>query len=104
MILQYREHNGPCYLELHALRAPVGGYREEFQTSASSVGDPYDFAVQHAIRMFEEENAIEIYQLGRSGRHICIEDTPRNRKRYASLQRKAIVAAKAMWAEMRTAD
>jgi hypothetical protein len=96
MIIQYREHNGPYYLELHALRAPVGDYHPDYQENAA-----YDDAVAWAIKDFEFANQIELFCLGRSGRHICIADTPRNRRRYASLRRKAIAAARAMWDEMR---
>lgn len=97
MIVQYRDHNGPFYLELHALRAPVGGYLQELVDNP----DRYDSAVLTALHAFERDNDVTIYTLGRSGRHICIEDTPRNRRRYTLLRRKAIAAAQAMWATMR---
>lgn len=87
--------DGKYFLELHALHAPVGYYKREI------TDDEYNARVSFAIQDFEAEHDIELYQLGRSGRHICIEDTPRNRRRYASLQRKAIDAAKALWADMR---
>ncbi len=86
------------YLELHALRAPVGNYLPELTDGQ------YDMLVMQAVQDFELENDVDIFQLGRSGRHICIKDTPANRKRYASLQRKAIAAAKAFWASVRTTE
>lgn len=86
------------YLELHALRAPVGHYRQDLQDNS----DLYDAIVSEEICTFEADHDIELFMLGRSGRHVCIEDTPRNRRRYASLQRKAIKAAREMWASMRT--
>lgn len=96
MIIQYRDGYGPFYLELHALRAPVGSYHPDYQSH-----EAYDDAVTWAIKDFEYENTVQLFCLGRSGRHVCIEDTPRNRRRYASLRRKAIAAAEALWAEMR---
>lgn len=86
---------GTTYLELHALRSPVGRYLPEVDS------DTYDFRIREAIQVFEEENNVEVFELGRSGRHICIEDTPTNRRRYASLSRKAIEAAKDVWTGMR---
>lgn len=86
---------GKGYLELHAMRAPVGGYFEGLTDSTMNT------IVQNTIELFERKHQIEILQLGRSGRHICIEDTPRNRRRYNSLQRKAIEAAQVMWKGMR---
>lgn len=88
----------PIMLELHALRALVGNYLDEYADDAEA----YDWAVQNAIREFEAANNIKLFQMGRSGRHICIEDTPRNRRRHASLQRKAVAAATTLWASMRT--
>ena len=88
---------GRAYLELHALRAPVGRYLRKYEQSV----DLYDLAVSEAIKDFERLHDVDVYQLGRSGRHICIADTPRNRKRYATLQRSAIAAARALWRTMR---
>lgn len=31
---------------------------------------------------------LEIHLCGRSGRHVCIEDTPQNRKRYFAIQKR----------------
>lgn len=31
---------------------------------------------------------LTVYALGRSGRHICIDDTPINRRRYTAIQNK----------------
>jgi hypothetical protein len=93
----YRD-GGRDYLELHALRAPLardGAYREGF------TDDDYNWGVECAIHDFEVAHRVEIFTLGRSGRHICIEDTPTNRRRQASLSRKAIAAARECWAGMR---
>ena len=91
---------GDHYLELHAMRAPVGGYATWITNTPD--GSAYDFAVEWAIQGFEDDYNVRIFALGRSGRHICIEDTPRNRTRYAKLQAAAIAAAEAMWQDMRT--
>lgn len=48
--------------------------------------DIYYLMVQEELRVFKEETGVEISLLGRSGRHICIDDTPKNRKRYYELQ------------------
>lgn len=86
------------YLELHAMRAPVGNYA----TWVTRDDNQYDAAVGVAIAEFEQRHGITIYTLGRSGRHVCIEDTPENRKRYFVLQAAAIQAARELWQEMQT--
>ena len=86
---------GSSYLELHALRAPVGHYCAEL------TAEEYDQRVQEAIADFELFNHCTLRMLGRSGRHVCLDDTPSNRRRYRSLQRKAIAAAQEMWDSMR---
>jgi hypothetical protein len=47
--------------------------------------DIYYLMVQEELRVFKEETGVEISLLGRSGRHVCIEDTPENRERYYEL-------------------
>jgi hypothetical protein len=86
------------YLELHAMRSPVGNYLPHVTPEF------YEQTIWEAANYFQREYNIELFQLGRSGRHICIEDTPRNRRRYASLQKKAIQTAKELWAEMRSSS
>lgn len=85
---------GTTYLELHAMRAPVGGYLSEDS-------DDYEAAVEAAVEAFQTEHGVTLYALGRSGRHICVEDTEDNRERYAFLRDAAIAAAKQLWASMR---
>lgn len=41
--------------------------------------------VDEACRQFEEKSGVEVFLLGRSGRHVCVEDTEQNRRRYRSL-------------------
>lgn len=95
---------GTPYLQLHALRAPLGPYVGVFAADLDPHNTNYDIAVNDAVRAFEAEHDCKLVLLGRSGRHVCIEDTPRNRRRYVSLQRKAIAAAHALWAMMRGED
>ena len=90
------------YLELHALRAPVGGYTGDFDPENDPRGEAYNVATMEAIRAFEARHHVTIYTLGRSGRHICIEDTAQNRRRYTRLSKAATEAAHALWASMRT--
>lgn len=80
------------YLELHAQRAPLGITATEAE---------FDRAVQCALSDYMTENKVAVFCLGRSGRHICIDDTPANRRRFPSLQRKALKAVAELWAEMR---
>lgn len=91
---------GRPYLELHAIRAPVGHYLPKYERTP----EMYDWAVREAIQAFERLHDVDILELGRSGRHICIADTPRNRKRYAILRRSAIDAARDLWRTMREKD
>ena len=82
-------------LELHAMRAPVGGYRDDV------TDEEWNGATEDAVRRFEERLDVQVRLLGRSGRHVCIEDHAENRRRYWNLRRAAIAAAKALWAEFR---
>lgn len=98
---------GAAYLELHALRSPVGGYVGVFNEDTAGPEAArlhYDAAVRRSIEHFERTYEPEggILLLGRSGRHVCIADTPRNRERYAELQQYAIDAAHDLWRKMRT--
>jgi len=72
------------YLELHANRTAWT------LDNSDRVSTDFDFLVEDAIRMFEEETGVKLYLLGRSGRHACIEDTPKNRKNFGHLQAKAL--------------
>lgn len=98
---------GASYLELHALRAPVGGYVGRFSEETAGprrAEAAWNEATHAAIEAFEKTYAPEgkVLLLGRSGRHVCIEDTPRNRKRYVDLRQYAIDAAHDLWRKMRT--
>ena len=48
--------------------------------------EDYENAVHLAcIDMERHYKDLEIYLLGRSGRHVCVKDTPVNRRRYQQL-------------------
>ena len=47
----------------------------------------YDNLVRIACQKFYVEAGIRLYCLGRSGRHICVEDTVENAIKYKKLQR-----------------
>lgn len=42
------------------------------------------------FEMFKEKFNTELYRLGRSGRHICVEDNDWNRRHYKSMQNYAL--------------
>lgn len=75
----YREWNGNRYLELHSHHT-IWNINKDFNWD--------DYESEVILSIFEMQNHfkdLEVYQLGRSGRHICVEDTPINRGRYKHL-------------------
>ena len=88
----YFDGNRP-YLELHARHAPIAmnGYYTGMDEA------DVENETLEAVARFEADNGIELVFLGRSGRHCCIEDTPRNRRRFASLQSKAEKSVQALF-------
>lgn len=50
----------------------------------------YTDLVWWAIYEFEHRTNTEVFLLGRSGRHVCVEDTPENSRRYQHLKRLAL--------------
>jgi len=50
----------------------------------------FNMYVEGAVDLFKEKFNEQIYGLGRSGRHICVENTDRNRRRYKSMKRYAL--------------
>lgn len=84
MIKTYKEGYGPVYLELHD--------RHVFwEVKNPNLTDEFiDEAVDHAIWNLELlYKNLKVFCLGRSGRHVCIEDTPINRRRYHAVRQKA---------------
>lgn len=48
--------------------------------------DIYQMMVQDEIDNFKKKFGQDIYLLGRSGRHVCVDDTSENRERYFEMQ------------------
>lgn len=46
----------------------------------------YNILVQDCISEFEDIYGTRLLLLGRSGRHVCVENTPNNRKSYCRMQ------------------
>jgi hypothetical protein len=81
---RYCEYNqNTPYLELHQNRTSW-----KLDNPAKD-DEEFNILVQLAANEFESKTGVTIFFLGRSGRHICIEDTPENSKRYRNLQRLA---------------
>lgn len=63
----------------------IDGLENATSEDYTDFDDLYELLVDQACDKFKEKTGVEIYCLGRSGRHICVEDTPQNRRRYRSL-------------------
>ena len=48
--------------------------------------EDYWFEADKAIEALETEAGVKVYVLGRSGRHICIDNTFENLEKYASIK------------------
>ncbi len=93
--------DGPTqYLELHARRAPI--FRDGFYAGMTEAD--VENATQNAVAAFQDEQGVELFQLGRSGRHVCVEDTPDNRKHFQRLQRAANNACDALFESFRNCN
>lgn len=81
----YYDEDGSRYLELHDNHTLWDINCESFDC------DEYEFIVSQAIKAMEAKHKnLKVYLLGRSGRHVCVEDTPVNRRRYQSLVNTAM--------------
>lgn len=49
--------------------------------------DEYCIECDYALKKLSEKYGTEFYLLGRSGRHVCVEDTKENRKRFYKMQK-----------------
>ncbi len=87
-IKYYSEGYGKVYIQLsdehtlwkvHTLDKPISDEEAE-QWDAFY----YDL-VREACKKFEEKSGVEVFLFGRSCRHVCVADTPQNRRRYRSL-------------------
>lgn len=72
-------------LELTAERVYWKLYNPGF-TDDPCFEDIYRVMVQDEIDDFKKKFGQDIYLLGRSGRHVCVDDTPENRERYFEMQ------------------
>lgn len=70
------------YIQLHANRTMWQCHKYD--------DDIYTSLCVDAVTDFEASTGVKIYALGRSGRHICVEDNPHNRQQFINLQRKAL--------------
>lgn len=77
------------YLELHrnATERELDNPRVKSAEEATAL---YNDLVLWAIYEFEHRTGIGVFLLGRSGRHVCVEDTPANSRRYQHLKRLAL--------------
>jgi len=64
----------------------------------------YQNTVNTAVETFEENTGVKIYLLGRSGRHVCVENTFENLSRYAELKQRAEHLEKWVIQEMNNAE
>lgn len=81
----YHDWNGPTYLQLHANRTLWDIHCKDLDL------DEYGFFVNQAIITMENKyKNLKIYLLGRSGRHVCVEDNSTNRRRYQGLVNTAL--------------
>lgn len=75
----YRVFNGDYYIELHSNRTL-------WKIESNITNDEYNMLVGVKIHEFEEITGVEVYTLGRSGRHICIDLSAENILRYDELK------------------
>lgn len=84
-ILLYQDGpGGPIRLELHSNRTLWGLDNPEEDW------DYYSLLVQLAAEDFTHQTGVDVEFLGRSGRHVCVEDTLENRQNYQQLRELAL--------------
>lgn len=76
------------YLELHDQH--VWWKLDNPKLSDDDAADLWGMIIRDAIVEFENITHTPVYLLGRSGRHVCVADTPENSRRYGYLQRVAL--------------
>ena len=75
----YHEWHGDRYLELH-------DHHTIWEINKPFNECDYDDQVSICLWNLEQHfKDLKVYTLGRSGRHICVDDTPINRRRYKHL-------------------
>jgi hypothetical protein len=77
------------YLELHAHSTERRLDNPRIETN-DDYDDLWGMIVRDACVDFQERTGVEVYLLGRSNRHVCVEDSPENSRRYQYLRRIAL--------------
>lgn len=83
MIQTYTEWNGDTYLQLHDRH--ILWEVDNPQLDEDTLWEMTQGAI---IALEDRYKDLLVSCLGRSGRHVCIEDTPINRRRYAAVKKK----------------
>jgi len=87
-IKYYSEYNGSDYIQLsdnHTIWKLDSLDMSVDDDTAEDMDYLYYSLVYSACQKFQEKSGVEVFLLGRSGRHVCVEDTDQNRRRYRSL-------------------
>lgn len=79
-LIKYYEFEGITYIQLSDNRT-----LNEITVDNLDV-DYYTAVVEEYLGKFEQETGVEVYQAGRMGRHIVVDNTLDNAKRYEELQ------------------
>ena len=84
---EYYGENNHSYLQLHDNHTlnQINVPDTSMYTDAE-IDEIYYQLVDSKIAEFEEETGLELYLLGRSGRHVCVEDTADNVLMYSELR------------------
>lgn len=81
------ENHGPRYIELSDNHTLWNIENDKFPND-DYAAEEYNMQVQDAFDDFKSETGVELYSLGRSGRHICVELNYDNALRYDELVAK----------------
>lgn len=71
------------YIELSDKRIMWNLYNDKISQETADI--LYNSLVENAFWAFFEIYGTHFVQLGRSGRHICVENTPKNRQNYCRM-------------------
>lgn len=81
---RYTEYNGDTYLELH------DNHTIWELDNSKATDEDFIWLVNDAIDLFKRDTGVQVFLLGRSGRHVCVKDTADNSRRYQYLRNKAL--------------
>jgi hypothetical protein len=79
---------GQEYLQLHDNRTLWKVTNKKF------TDEDWQILSDSVVERFKNTTRVDLYLLGRSGRHACVENTEENRKQYKSLKRRALTLEK----------